>query len=131
MGIRRCIGSGCGAYVPKETPLESTFATNIAAVLAQGGIAQVNHPNYRWSVKPEDLYNLPDGTLLEIWNGQGHINDLGGEVAPGDVRPSAEGFWDILLSRGKRVWGVGSDDSHDFTEPRVNDPSEPRQGKRG
>jgi hypothetical protein len=123
MGVRRCMGSGCGAYAPKETPLESTFATNIAAVLAQGGIAQVNHPNYRWSVKPEDLYNIPDGTLLEIWNGQGHINNLGGEVAPGDVRPSAEGLWDILLSRGKRVWGVGSDDSHEFAEPGVNDPS--------
>ena len=123
VGARKCRGSGCGAYVPKETPLEVTFNTNIAAVLAQGGIAQVNHPNYRWSLKPEDLYNIPEGTLLEIWNGQGHINNLGGEIAPGDVRPSAEGFWDILLSRGKRVWGVGSDDSHDFTEPGVNDPS--------
>jgi hypothetical protein len=123
VGVRRCMGSGCGAYAPKETSLETTFATNIAAILAQGGIAQVNHPNYRWSVKPEDLYNIPDGTLLEIWNGQGHINNLGGEVAPGDVRPSAEGFWDILLSRGKRIWGVGSDDSHTFTEPDVNDPS--------
>jgi hypothetical protein len=29
------------------------------------------------------------------------------------VRPSAEGYWDYLLSRGKVVWGVGSDDSHD------------------
>ena len=123
IGVRKCLGSGCGAYVPKETPLETTFKANIAAVLAQDGIAQVNHPNYRWSVKPEDLYNIPDGTLLEIWNGQGHINNLGGEVAPGDVRPSAEGFWDILLSRGKRVWGVGSDDSHDFAGPGVNDPS--------
>ena len=123
MGVRRCMGSGCGASVAKETSLESTFHTNIAAILSQGGIAQVNHPNYRWSVKPEDLYGIPDGTLLEIWNGQGYINDLGGEVATGDVRPSAEGFWDILLSRGKRIWGVGSDDSHDFAEPGVNDPN--------
>lgn len=123
MGIRKCLGSGCGAFASEEIPLGTTFNSNIAAVLAQGGIAQVNHPNYRWSVKPEDLYNIPDGTLLEIWNGQGHINNLGGEVAPGDVRPSAEGLWDILLSRGKRVWGVGSDDSHDFAEPDVNDPS--------
>lgn len=123
VGVRRCLGSACGAYAPKETTLATTFNNNIAAVLAQGGIAQVNHPNYRWSVKPEDLYEIPDGTLLEIWNGQGHINNLGGEVAPGDVRPSAEGFWDILLSRGKRVWAVGSDDSHDFAEPGVHDPS--------
>jgi len=108
VGVRRCIDSGCGAYASKETPLEVIFKTNIAAVLAQGGIAQVNHPNYRWSVKPEDLYDIPDGTLLEIWNGQGYINNLGGEVAPGDIRPSAEGLWDILLSRGKRVWAWGA-----------------------
>lgn len=123
IGVRRCMGSGCGAYVPKETPLETTYQTNIDAVLAQGGIPQVNHPNYRWSVRPEELYNIPNGTLLEIWNGQGHINNLGGEVAPDDVRPSAESLWDILLSRGKRVWGVASDDSHDFAAPGVNDPS--------
>jgi len=29
----------------------------------------------------------------------------------GDTRPSAEGYWDILLSRGKVIWGVGSDDA--------------------
>jgi hypothetical protein len=129
MGVRKCLGSGCGAYASKETPLETTFHTNIAAVLAQDGIAQVNHPNYRWSVKPEDLYNIPDGTLLEIWNGQGHINNLGGEVTPGDVRPSAEGLWDILLSRGKRVWGVGSDDSHDFKESGVSNPGDAAPGQ--
>jgi hypothetical protein len=123
MGERKCLGSGCGAVVSKTTPLQTTFDTNIAAILAQGGIAQVNHPNYRWSVKPEDLYNVPDGTLLEIWNGQGHINNLGGGNRQDDVRPSAEGFWDILLSRGKHIWGVGGDDSHDFTEPGVHDPT--------
>ena len=70
-------------------------------------------------MKPEDLYDIPDGSLPEIWNGQGHINNLGGDDGRGDVRPSAEGFWDILLSRGRRVWG---DDSHHFSEPEVNDP---------
>jgi hypothetical protein len=121
VGARKCTGFGCGAIAPKEMPLETTFNTNISEILALGGIAQVNHPNYRWSVRPEDLYSIPDGTLLEIWNGQGQINNLGGTDTGGDVRPSAEGFWDILLSRGKRIWGVGSDDSHDFQEPDVHD----------
>ncbi len=123
VGTRKCVGLGCGAIAPASTLLSETFKANIAAVLAQGGIAQVNHPNYRWSVKPEDLYDIPDGTLLEIWNGQGHINNLGGGDGNGDERPSAEGFWDILLSRGKHIWGVGSDDSHEFKEPGVSDPS--------
>src|ERR1700722_6917767 len=114
VGTRKCIGSGCGATADASVPLAATFKTNITAVLAQKGIVQINHPNYRWSVKPEDLYDVPNGCLIEVWNGQGHINNLGGTDDKGDTRPSAEGFWDILLSRGKVIWAVGSDDSHDF-----------------
>ena len=114
MGERKCLGSGCGAIAAASVPLAETFKANIAAIRAAHGIAQVNHPNYMWSVKPEDLYDIPDGTLLEVWNGQGHINNLGGTNDKGDVRPSAEGYWDILLSRGKVIWGVGSDDAHEY-----------------
>ena len=114
IGKRKCIGGSCGATADALVPLADTFKINIAAVVAAGGIPQINHPDYRWSVKPDDLYDVPNGCLLEIWNGQGHINNLGGTDDKGDFRPSAEGFWDILLSRGKIVWGVGSDDSHEY-----------------
>jgi hypothetical protein len=114
MGERKCVGSSCGATVAAAVPLADTFKINIAAVLAAGGIPQINHPNYRWSVKPEDLYNIPNGCLLEVWNGQGLINNLGGADNHGNVRPSAEGYWEVLLSRGKVIWAVGSDDSHEF-----------------
>jgi hypothetical protein len=127
VGERKCIGSGCGATAAASVPLADTFRTNIAAILAQDGIPQVNHPNYHWSVKPEDLYNIPDGCLLEIWNGQGHINNLGGTDDKGESRPPAEGYWDILLSRGKIIWGVGSDDSHVFgptDDPHVAPPGQ-------
>ncbi len=127
VGTRKCLGSGCGATADAAVPLGDTFKANIAAVLAQGGIAQVNHPNYRWSVKPEDLFGIPDGTLLEVWNGIGPINNLGGTDDAGDVRPSAEGFWDILLSRGKIIWGVGSDDAHGFAGPL--DPNDAAPGQ--
>jgi hypothetical protein len=114
LGNRKCFGSGCGATVDTSVALAETFKTNVAAVIAAGGIPQINHPNYRWSVRPADLYDVPNGCLFEVWNGQGHINNLGGTDDKGDVRPSAEAFWDILLSRGKVIWAVGSDDSHDF-----------------
>ncbi len=114
VGASRCAGRACGARAPVAMPLADTFRVNIAAVRAQNGIAQVNHPNFLWSVRPEDLDDIPDGTLLEIWNGQPRINNLGGDDGAGDVRPSTEGYWDRLLSAGKIVWGVGSDDSHDF-----------------
>ncbi|MGQ0558720.1 MAG: CehA/McbA family metallohydrolase [Sphingosinicella sp.] len=117
VGTRRCVGGSCGALAPAAMPLAETFRTNIAAVRAQGGIAQVNHPNFLWSVRPEDLAGIPDGTLLEIWNGHPLVNNLGGGDGAGDVRPAAEGYWDRLLSAGRIVWGVATDDSHDFGEP--------------
>ncbi|MBI3714826.1 MAG: CehA/McbA family metallohydrolase [Betaproteobacteria bacterium] len=122
VGDSRCRGSGCGAFSPVAMPLGQTFDINIAAIKAEGALAQVNHPNYKWSVKPEDLFTIPDGTLLEIWNGHGAVNNLGGSDGAGDARPAAEGYWDILLSRGKIVWGVGSDDAHFFSVPEVYNP---------
>jgi hypothetical protein len=127
VGERKCEGSGCGATAAAAVPLADTFKTNIAAIIAAHGIPQVNHPNYHWSVTPEDLYDIPDDCLLEVWNGQAHINNLGGTDDQGKVRPSAEGYWDILLSRGKLVWAVGSDDSHLFApgaDPHVAAPGQ-------
>jgi len=127
VGERKCIGRGCGAHAEASVPLGDTFKANIAAIRAANGIAQVNHPNYRWSVRPEDLYDIPNGTLLEIWNGISDIHNLGGTDDHGDARPSAEGFWDILLSRGKVIWGVGSDDSHNYGPATGPDQASPGQ----
>jgi hypothetical protein len=102
----------------------TTIEGTIAPVLAQGAIAQVNHPNYLWSMTPADFDNVPDGTLLEVWNGGGGINNLGGDDGKGDVRPSAEGYWDYLLSRGKIIWATGADDSHVFKGEAATDPDD-------
>jgi len=131
MGLSHCPGAltSCGAHAPANMPLAETFQTNIAAIARQHGIAQINHPNYHWSVRPQDLYDIPDGSLLEIWNGQRRINNLGGDAGNGDLRPSAAGYWDILLSRGKIVWGVGSDDSHSFQPPDLYNPDRAPPGQ--
>jgi hypothetical protein len=108
--------------------MAETFARNIAAIRAAGGIAQVNHPNYLWSVRPEDLRGLPDDTLLEIWNGQPACHNLGGRDDAGREAPSAEALWDQILSTGKHVWGVASDDSHDYRNVGPQQASSPGQG---
>jgi len=90
----------------------TTLAGAIAPVLEQGAMVQINHPNYKWSLKPSDLDEVPDGALIEIWNGLPKINNIGGADGKGEVKPSSEGFWDYLLSRGKIVWATGADDVH-------------------
>lgn len=120
VGKRTCVGGGCGAIIDANVPLASTIIRNVHAIHAQHGIAQINHPNYRWSLEPSDLVDLPYGTLLEIWNAQHSAHNLGGVTAGGDKRLSAEGLWDVLLTQGKRIWGVAADDSHIFHSPQTN-----------
>jgi len=55
--------------------------------------------------------------------------NLGGDDGAGDVRPSAEGFWDRLLSLGKIVWGVGVDDNNAFQERSLSDPGKSTPGR--
>jgi len=86
------------------------YATNIAAIHAAGGIPQLNHPNFRWSVRLTDLLALPDSILLEVMNAHTGVNNDGDGVSA----PSTEALWDSLLTRGKIVFAIGDDDAHSF-----------------
>ena len=107
--------------MPQGGPsLAESYRRNLAAIVAAGGLPQVNHPNWRWSTRPADMLALPDSTLFELWNGHPGINNLGGATGDGAGATrslSTDALWDTLLTRGKLVWGVGSDDSHTFTKP--------------
>jgi hypothetical protein len=107
--------------------MTETYVRNFAEVRAAGGIPQVNHPNYQWSVRLEDLLPLTDPFLMEVSNSYPTGNNLGGVDEAGRVLPSTENLWDGLLSRGKTVWGVASDDSHYYT--KFDDPMAPGPGK--
>ena len=109
------------------TSLADSYARNLAAIRAAGGLPQVNHPNWRWSVRLSDMLGLPDSTIFEIRNGHPGINSLGGTDSAGNVALSTEALWDSLLTRGKVMFGVGTDDSHYFTRPW--DRSAPRPGQ--
>lgn len=114
VGEVRCIGEGCGRVAAANVPFSELYRQNLTAIRNAGGIAQVNHPNGLWSDQPKDLYGIPDSTLLEVWNATPGAHNLGGADDEGHVSLSTEAIWDTLLSRGKVVWGVGSDDTHDY-----------------
>jgi hypothetical protein len=111
------------------TAMEAVYARNLSAVKAAGGIAQVNHPNFRWSVREADLLNVPDSTLYEVWNGHPWVNNLGGVDEKGRVAPSAEALWDSLLSRGKVLLGVATDDAHEYQQAAFEDPLATHPGR--
>jgi len=79
-------------------------------IAAQGGVAHVNHPNYLWTLSIDDLLGGGDLGMVEVANGHA------GACNAGDAdHPSCEVIWDALLTSGRQVWGIASDDAHHFT----------------
>lgn len=81
----------------------------IERILAQGGVAHVNHPNYLYTLTIDDLLASGEFGLLEVANGHNAVHNEGD-----DTHPSTEAIWDALLASGRQVWGVASDDAHHF-----------------
>jgi hypothetical protein len=109
------IGNPQSIWVAQGITMQAAYQRHFEAIRAAGAIPQLNHPNGRWSVRPEDLAQLSGVFLLEIWNGNPKSNNLGGTDDHGNTSLSTEAFWDVILSQGKRAWGVAADDSHDYT----------------
>jgi hypothetical protein len=111
------------------TTMAAVYARNLGAIRAGGGLAQINHPNFRWSVRLSDLLNVPDSSLYEVWNGHPWVNNLGGRDESGHIAPSAEALWDSLLTRGKVLLGVATDDSHEYQPEAYADPLATHPGR--
>lgn len=80
---------------------------NIDSVQSSGGIAQINHPNFGWALNAEQIRQVKNIKLMEIFNGHPLVNNLGGGGSP-----SVEAIWDSILSSGKTIYGIASDDVH-------------------
>ena len=109
--------------------IAQTYARNGAAIQAAGGIIQVNHPNFIWSVPLADMMDLPDSTLFEVWNGHPIVYNLGGTDSTGQEMLSTEARWDSVLSRGKLLFGVADDDSHSYKPQDAENPDMARPGR--
>ena len=83
----------------------------IDAVLAAGGIASINHPNFNWALDHKIIGRVTGASLLEIFNGEPSVNMYG---APG--RPSNEQIWDNVLSASKLIFGLATNESHNQQE---------------
>ncbi len=84
---------------------------NISQIKAAGGLASVNHPNYKWALTEADIRKAEGFTFMEVFNGHAGANNQGG-----GNRPGVPEIWDRLLTAGKRVWGIATDDAHHFQE---------------
>ncbi len=103
--------------------LVETIQSNVDAIREVEGVPHVNHPNFRWAFGAEELAQVENHRLLEIYNGHPTVHNEGGGGFP-----SIEEIWDILLTGGKRIYGIAVDDAHVFQGEFSSDRSNPGRG---
>jgi hypothetical protein len=86
-----------------------TIQRNVDAIREVEGAPHINHPNFGWAFGAEELAQISDDRLLEIYNGHPTVHNDGGGDSLG-----LEAVWDYLLTRGKRIYGIAVDDAHQF-----------------
>jgi len=79
------------------------------AIRAAGGLPHINHPNWVWSLTAADLTAATEAKHFELFNGHSGVNNFGGGGTP-----STEEMWDEVLSTGRVLYGLGTDDAHHF-----------------
>jgi hypothetical protein len=85
---------------------------NVAAIRREGGVPHINHPNFGWAITRDELQQVRDNRLFEVYNGHPTVNNDGGGGVPG-----LEEAWDAILSNGILLYGVAVDDAHTFKQP--------------
>jgi hypothetical protein len=77
----------------------------------------LNHPNFGWGVRAEDMIPAEELRYFEVFNGHPGVKNYGD-----DVHASSERIWDIVLALrlGKYglpiVYGLATDDAHRYHE---------------
>ena len=79
------------------------------AIVEAGGIASINHPNFEWAFDHREISRVEGASLLEVFNGHPAANIHGALD-----KPSYEAIWDGVLTAGRVIFGVATDDSHNY-----------------
>lgn len=101
----------------------ATIQNNVDAIREVEGVPHINHPNFQWAFGAEELAQVENDRLFEIFNGHPDVHNDGGGGSP-----SLEQIWDALLTGGKRIYGIAVDDAHQFQGEFAADRMNPGRG---
>lgn len=115
------------------------IANDVTAIREQGRtsgrlvFAQLNHPNFTWAIEAGHLAGMPavdpEGpAFFEVYNGHFLVRNAGDSL-----HPSTDGLWDLALTdrlrRGAGIlYGVGTDDTHDYHMESPHGGAQPGRG---
>ena len=94
------------------TVVADVIQRNVDAVRQASGVPHINHPNFQWALTADDLKQVRNNRLIELYNGHPQVNQDGGGGIPG-----VEEAWDRILSSGTVMYGIAVDDAHTFKQP--------------
>ena len=100
-----------------------TLQRNVDAIRGAGGVPHINHPNFRWALTADQIRQVRNNKLFEIYNGVPSVHNHGGGGSPG-----LEAMWDQILSSGKLIYGIAVDDAHHFKGEFAPDRLNPGRG---
>ncbi|MAE28679.1 MAG: hypothetical protein CMJ87_06800 [Planctomycetes bacterium] len=108
---------------PHGTSVLDTMQNIVDAVaeqserLGQPMLAHINHPNFGWGIRPEELAQLRGAAYFEVYNGHPGVRNWGD-----DTHPGTESIWDFAntMRLGELdlspLYAVATDDSHHYFE---------------
>ena len=105
------------------TSVLDVIQRNVDAIRAANAVPAINHPNFGWAVSADELKQIRNTRLFEIFNGHPMVNNLGGGGVAG-----LEEAWDAILTSGLTLYGIAVDDAHHFKRPDDRTASRPGQG---
>lgn len=122
--------------IPTQRPVPVSSITNnpfsnykmylmqkhVDSIRSAGGIPILNHPNWESGVSAANIQQVERLHMIELYNGHPEVNNWGNKN-----HASMEQKWDSLLTAGRKIFGVSSDDAHFFQDWGV-DVSNPGRG---
>lgn len=105
----------------KSSNKSKIIQSHVDGAIERGGRPISNHPNHGNALSAEDMLAVNRLHMFELYNGHGKVNNFGGGGFT-----STEEMWDIMLTAGKRIYGVSTDDAHIF---QVLDPEKTNPGR--
>jgi hypothetical protein len=103
------------------TSVQDVIQNNTNAVIAQRErtgkpiFVHLNHPNFIWGIKAEDLAGVRGENFFEVYNGHPTVYNTGD-----GTHASTERIWDIILAKRLTeldlplMYGLATDDSHSY-----------------
>jgi hypothetical protein len=105
--------------------ITEVMQNNLDAVYAssrkngQDMLPHINHPNFQWAIKLEDMIPLRGERFFEVYNGHPHVHNYGDSTVMG-----MEELWDKLQISYRKagkplVYGLATDDAHNYLEYKI------------